>query len=144
MIKQCKNHGVLLSLFLAIASTTLAQVGINIQEPDSSAILHLESIDRGLLLPRLDDAQMNGINNPAEGLVLYNTEDSLVEYWNGECWIKPYQRTCDDCEFIMTIDQTQAVIDRAVTDSASFTLTVEQTNGTDDINLVILTSLPAG
>ena len=71
MIKQCKNHGVLLSLFLAIASTTLAQVGINIQEPDSSAILHLESIDRGLLLPRLDDAQMNGINNPAEGLVLY-------------------------------------------------------------------------
>ena len=44
----------------------------------------------------------------------------------------------------MTIDQTQAVIDRAVTDSASFTLTVEQTNGSDDINLVILTSLPAG
>ena len=144
MIKQCKGYGVLLGLLCITASTLYAQVGINIQDPDSSAILHLESIDKGLLLPRLNDAQMNGIGNPAEGLILYNTEDSLVEYWNGECWIKPYQRTCDDCEFIMTIDQTQAIIDRAVTDSASFTLTVEQTNGSDDINLVILTSLPAG
>ena len=46
---------------------------------DSSAILELESTQKGFLLPRLTTAQRNAINNPAVGLQIYNTNTRCVE-----------------------------------------------------------------
>ena len=51
----------LLLLAISVGLIVDAQVGINILQPDSSAILHLESTDKGLLLPRLTSPQMDGI-----------------------------------------------------------------------------------
>ena len=77
-------------LFVVDAS---AQVGINILQPDSSAILQLESTDRGFLPPRLTRAQRDNIFSPKPGLMVYNTTDSIMQYFNGSCWLS----TCKFC-----------------------------------------------
>lgn len=135
---------ILFSLVLLFTFLTgTAQVGINILEPDSSAILHLESTDRGLLLPRLTTSQMNNIANPVNGLTIYNVEDSLVYYHNNECWLKVYQRNCNECDFVMSTDNPIATIDHIQTDSAIANITVEQLNGNEDIVLATLATLPS-
>lgn len=51
-----------------------AQVGVGTTNPDASSILHVESTDKGVLIPRLTTAQINTIVNPANGLMVYNTD----------------------------------------------------------------------
>lgn len=134
-----------LSLFFTlIISFTKAQVGINILNPDSNAVLHLEADDKGLLLPRLTTAQMNAMQNPTNGLTIYNTEDSLIYYFNNECWLKSYQKTCNDCEFVASLSSNSGTIDHIMTDSVSFTVDVLQTNGNSDISVSYIFVPPTG
>lgn len=134
----------LLLIVLNIGFLTDAQVGVNILQPDSSAILHLESTDRGLLLPRLTSPQMDAIINPVNGLTIYNTEDSLIYYYNNECWLKAYQKNCQECEFTSSVNQGFATIDRTTTDTAFFEVDIVKVNGIDSISTVVLSSLPSG
>lgn len=134
----------LLALTISFSLISKAQVGINILEPDSSAVLHLESTDRGFLLPRMNDTQMRDIQNPANGLMVYNLSDSLVYYWNNECWLKVYQKNCNECEFVATVNTGFQTIDRTTTDTAYFEVDITQLNGIDSITTVVLSSLPSG
>lgn len=56
-------------------SNTFAQknVGIGTTTPDNSAVLDINSSDKGLLIPRMSLQQRNAINNPADGLMVYQT-----------------------------------------------------------------------
>lgn len=138
-----KKLFVLPFLFLCL-NALKAQVGINILIPDSSAVLQLESTDRGLGLPRLTLNQRDAINNPLKGLTIFNTTDSLIEYWNGECWLKTYEKNCNECDFTMTIDDPTDTLDRILGDSVMSTITVHQTHGNQDISVIFLASLPQG
>lgn len=53
-------------------------VGIGTVTPDTSAALHINSDDKGLLMPRMTSAQRDLITLPAKGLMIYNltTDDS--------------------------------------------------------------------
>lgn len=130
--------------FLLFYTIGNSQVGINILEPDSSAVLHLESEDRGFLLPRLTDQQMNDIQDPANGLMVYNVSDSLVYYFNNDCWLKVYQKNCQECEFVASVNSGFETIDRTLNDTAYFEVDVTQLNGVDSITTVVLSSLPSG
>lgn len=122
-----------------------AQVGINILHPDSSAILHLESSNKGFLPPRLTTIQRDNIYHPAQGLIIFNTTDSFLQYYNGECWLNSYQRNCNECEFIMTLSSTSGTIDRTLVDTVTTNIEVRQTSGTaQTINLLTIAGLPAG
>ncbi len=46
---------------------------------DSSSILDIESTNKGVLFPRMTLAQRDSINNPAVGLMIYNTTDDCLE-----------------------------------------------------------------
>jgi len=59
-------------------------VGINTEAIDTSAILHIESTDKGILLPNLTDAQMNAIVSPPKGLIVYNTDTKRYMYNAGD------------------------------------------------------------
>lgn len=48
-------------------------VGIGTATPSSNAVLDLTSTSKGVLLPRLTDAQRNAISSPTEGLIIYNS-----------------------------------------------------------------------
>ena len=70
---------ILLTLFsLSMLMEGYSQVGINILIPDSSAALQVFSNNKGVGLPQLTSAQMNAINNPLNGLTIFNTNDSVV------------------------------------------------------------------
>ena len=132
------------ALFTLLFFAANAQVGINILIPDSSAVLQLESSHKGLGLPRLNTGQRDSITSPLRGLTIFNTQDSLIEYWNGECWLKAYQRNCYECDFTMSISHTTDTLDRVVNDSVSTVISVAHTNGNQAISIIDLSSLPAG
>ncbi len=58
---------------------TTAQVKISDipGSPHASAMLHVESTAKGLLLPRMTTSQMQAISNPAKGLLVFNITDSV-------------------------------------------------------------------
>lgn len=62
-------------------------VGIGTTTPDNSSILDLQAINKGLLVPRLNTGQMNGIIGPANGLLVYNIDSLCFFYWNTTSWI---------------------------------------------------------
>jgi hypothetical protein len=130
---------------LGLAGRVNAQVGIGILEPDTSAILHLETTKRGFLPPRLTTSERNAIFNPKVGLIIYNTTDSVGQYWTGQCWLPFYLEDCNACAFNMSLNPNTATIDRVVSDSAITTLTITQTNGPSQfIALSVVGQYPPG
>lgn len=61
-----------------------AQVAINTDNlpPDASAMLDVKSVNRGLLVPRMTQAQRNAIANPATGLTIFQTDVTPGLYYN--------------------------------------------------------------
>lgn len=127
------------------ATSTQAQVGINILNPDTSAVLHLESTTRGFLPPRLTTTQRNAIVQPKAGLQIYNTTDSIMQYYNGRCWLSTWQRNCDDCAFSFRAQRNTGSIDRIVSNNDSTALYVSQLAGASQtIAVYIIPNLPTG
>ncbi|AXK81573.1 hypothetical protein DW352_14230 [Pseudolabrys taiwanensis] len=68
----------------ALLPTGSASLGINVPKP--SALLDLTATDRGFLPPRMTAAQRDLISSPAVGLVVYNTTDKALNYYDGTAW----------------------------------------------------------
>ncbi|WP_341226349.1 hypothetical protein [uncultured Arcticibacterium sp.] len=76
-------------LGIAVATSTFAQdnVGIGTVSPDNSAVLDIQSQNKGLLIPRMSLEERNLIDNPAQGLLVYQTgEDAGFYFFNGKDW----------------------------------------------------------
>jgi len=55
--------------------------------PDASAILDLQSSSKGILTPRMTEAQKNAVSSPATGLLIYQTNGtSGFYYYTGTAW----------------------------------------------------------
>ena len=94
-----------------------AQTVIGGDTIDLSAMLDVQGTDKGILLPRLSNAQRNAIAAPAKGLLLFNTDENCIQinagtpllplwkclgeglptagnqsgnilYWNGSAWVR--------------------------------------------------------
>lgn len=65
------------------------QAGINTHIPDPSAILDLQATDKGVSAPRLSTAQKDAISDPAEGLVVYDTDLKAYTFFDGTQWVLP-------------------------------------------------------
>jgi hypothetical protein len=74
------------SLVYAIISPA-QNVGIGTKTPHPSASLEVSGTSKGLLIPRLTTAQRNLIASPAAGLMIYNTDCNVFNYWNGSAWL---------------------------------------------------------
>lgn len=61
-------------------------VGIGTAVPHPSALLELSSTERGLLLPSMTTAQRNAISDPADGLLIFNTITSCLNYYANGNW----------------------------------------------------------
>jgi len=55
-------------------------MGIGTPRPDPSAILDLNSTSAGLLLPRMTQEQIDALENPAAGLLVFNTTTGELNY----------------------------------------------------------------
>jgi hypothetical protein len=92
---------IIIALFLvcAINNIKAQSVGINTVSPNPSAVLDVESFDKGLLIPRVALTQTNlptPITAPAVSLMVYNTAfagaspNEVVPgyyYWDGLMWV---------------------------------------------------------
>ena len=83
-------------LLFSILFTTIttAQVGINTTTPQGGSMLDITSTDKGLLIPRVDIADLSNIapiiGGSTESLLVYNTNSSTGKgfyYWSGAQWI---------------------------------------------------------
>ena len=80
-----KNLLAAILLVSTAVTSTLAQdnnVGIGTTTPDASAILDVESTEKGMLIPRLNTLQRLGIATPAEGLLVYDTDVDCFFYFS--------------------------------------------------------------
>jgi hypothetical protein len=81
MVNQNSVNKITLLLLLSIILIKAeAQIGIGINPPNPSAMLHVQDTTRGLLIPRMTAIQKNAISNPAEGLLVYQI-DSAKGFW---------------------------------------------------------------
>ncbi|NVO20798.1 MAG: DUF1566 domain-containing protein [Bacteroidetes bacterium] len=56
--------------------------------PDSSSVLDIKSVNRGVLVPRMREGQRDSIVSPARGLMIFQTNGiSGFYYFNGQGWV---------------------------------------------------------
>lgn len=73
----------LLLVVLFYCSVISAQsVGINTTDPDTSAVLDIQSTTQGILLPRMTTVQREAIESPATGLLVFDTDVQSVWFYH--------------------------------------------------------------
>jgi microcystin-dependent protein len=87
-----KKIFVLMVLTFQGISLSFGQVGVNTATPDSTAALDIQSPpggsdNRGVLFPRMSTVQRTGIANPAKSLMVFDTTDMLLYYYDGGRWL---------------------------------------------------------
>jgi hypothetical protein len=137
--KAMRRAGACVLLFFILHTSWLAtgvraqtgNVGIGTVSPDNSALLDLTSTSKGLLIPRMTEAQRIAIAAPATGLLVYETNTSTAlsnpyggqaaTFWffNGTIW-QPFlgagwlllgnSGTSAATNFIGTIDSVDWII----------------------------------
>ena len=90
------------------ASTALAQsgVGINQPVPDSSAALDIVSSTQGILIPRMPSLEIQGMSSPANGLLVYNTDDNSIYINRGTATTPEWNNVGEDMKvgFLVYLD----------------------------------------
>jgi len=73
-------------LVFFIFSLQSQSIGINTTTPHSSAALDVESVDNGILIPRMKRNIRMAIQNPVEGLLVYEIDDQSFWYYSETGW----------------------------------------------------------
>jgi hypothetical protein len=76
----------ILVVFTCLQNSNAQNVGIGTNTPAASAMLHINSTTKGLLMPRLTTVQRTAIASPATGLQVYDTNSNSFWYYNGSAW----------------------------------------------------------
>ena len=58
-------------------------ISITDTTPDPSAILDVMSTTKGMLIPRMTTTERGAVSSPADGLMVYDTDESAVYFYNG-------------------------------------------------------------
>ncbi|SKB51417.1 hypothetical protein [Dyadobacter psychrophilus] len=93
---------------------TIGNVGINTYYPDPSAVLDVQATNKGVLLPRVflqSTTDAGTVSNPAHGLLLYNTNDGLLEkkgfYFNIGTAASPFWKNVEE-NLILPFNQVES------------------------------------
>ncbi len=92
--KYSKSVGVLLILLGFAAISSAQNVGINEtgNDPDNSAMLDINSKTKGILIPRLTKTERLSLPSPANGLLLYQVDDTIgFWYYDAITWKPIFQ-----------------------------------------------------
>ncbi|MCC3156166.1 hypothetical protein LJ737_02900 [Hymenobacter sp. 15J16-1T3B] len=79
-----KHYSFLAGLLLAATGVSAQSVGIGTgaAAPAASAMLEVASTTKGMLVPRMTQAQRTAISSPAQGLLVYQTDGTAGFYYN--------------------------------------------------------------
>ena len=81
---------VVFSVIFLLSNKCFSQnIGIGTSTPHASAALEIKDSTKGILIPRMTMVQRNAIANPAEGLMVYQTDSTKgFWYWDGGKWME--------------------------------------------------------
>lgn len=89
MTNQLKRYCLVAATFmLPLFAQAQDNVGVGTTTPDPSAILDLNATDKGILIPRVTQAQRLAIVSPAQGLLVYDISDNTFWYFDGTVWVQ--------------------------------------------------------
>lgn len=79
---------VILILWASSSQVMQAQIAINHTGAiaDNNAMLDVSSSTMGVLIPRMSSTNRNSIISPATGLMVYDTDEDQLYYFNGNIW----------------------------------------------------------
>ena len=63
-------------------------IGIGTTEVDPSAILEIESNNKGLLAPRVTSRSLIAVTTASKGVIVYDTTDDGYYYYDGSSWLR--------------------------------------------------------
>ncbi|ULC60848.1 hypothetical protein MBM09_07565 [Flaviramulus sp. BrNp1-15] len=125
------------SLFFLFFINSFSQVGIGTTTPNASSILDIESTTQGILAPRMTTAQRIAIASPAEGLLVFDINESVFYFYDGGSWL-PLEGTAsrDNYKLIKSdADLATELANGSGTEYLLDTNTLYEINGT--INLAV-------
>jgi len=73
---------VIVLIAFIISNSSYSQVGIGTLSPDKSAALDVKADTLGVLVPRITQDARDKIGNPADGLMIYNTDENCFNYYS--------------------------------------------------------------
>lgn len=79
--------GLLISSVYLSGQSVLITDNTSNTTPDASAILEVESSSSAMLFPRLTLSEIDAIAIPSEGLMLYDTDDNELVFYDGTDWL---------------------------------------------------------
>jgi hypothetical protein len=95
-----KKTFTLFSFLVAFTYFSFSQnVGIGTTTPNAKAALEIKATDKGVLFPRLTNAQRNTITNPPDGLHIYNTDEHCLNYYDSAYQV--WNCYCAGCETVI-------------------------------------------
>jgi hypothetical protein len=122
-----------------LTATAYAQVGFGTITPDGSAALDITSTTKGLLIPRMTNAQRKAISNPAAGLQVFVTDfdGGSFMFYDGTKWgTLSFTKTIPDAPTIGTAVAGDA--------QATVSFTAPSSDGGSVITSYTATSSPGG
>ncbi|MEI6765669.1 MAG: glycine rich domain-containing protein [Bacteroidota bacterium] len=81
------------SFFIVHSYAQGVAVNVSGNPADASSIFDVSSTAKGVLLSRMTTAQRNAITNPAEGLVIFNTDTKCFNFYKANSWFE----WCGNC-----------------------------------------------
>jgi uncharacterized protein (TIGR02145 family) len=121
------------TVFVFFSISVYSQNVIGGSSGDPTAILDLQSTEKGLIIPRMSTEQRTAINNPASGLMIFNTSLQCLElnvgspeqpFWSCLMITKPLKSIA--CSGVVTNDQ---LFVGRYTNRVTFTIPYEGGNG---------------
>lgn len=113
-------------LFLIPNANAQVKIGGTPVAPDASAVLELDGgNNRGLLLPRMRKMDIDAIQNPAEGLTIYATDEQAVYLRKSLVWEKqtpftlPYFGTYNTPSYVLNLTNNGGPNSTAITGNTS-------------------------
>jgi hypothetical protein len=95
-LSSVTNQICFISFCLLLEISVISAQGVAINPygnmPDASALLDLASNEKGLLIPRMSNYNIENIPNPALGLLVYSYQDSCFKYFDGSLWQNVFSR----------------------------------------------------
>jgi hypothetical protein len=84
----------------------------NAGSPDPDAALDVQSVTKGVLIPRMTTAQRDAIPTPQQGLTIYNTDTQCMEWWDISLGgTNKWNSYCRYCEHDVTISANASNMD---------------------------------
>lgn len=76
-----QNHAIVVLFFLVSSFLGNAQIGIGTVTPNASSVIDITSTTQGMLTPRMTTIQRNAILSPADGLIVYDTDQKAFYHY---------------------------------------------------------------